>query len=240
MDMPDIHLSGKADLKAARKRYEATGRVQVGPFLTDEAAKAIHHHLEQSVDWWIAYNEDQQACEVHPRDVATKSPAEQQRMMRALYAQARNNFQYIYQHYFITDALKEGRDTGHPLHDMDAFVQSDEFVEFIANVTGIAATKSSDIFASCYMPGHFLTPHDDKHDKHDRLIAYVMNFTPVWNAAWGGELLFYDENDNVVEGFRPTFNVMNIFRVPMRHAVEYVTPFAGAKRLSIAGWMKRA
>lgn len=61
--------------------------------------------------------------------------------------------------------------------------------------------------------------------------------TPEWDENWGGYLAFYDEAGNVVEAFKPAFNTLNLFTVPQHHAVQLVTPFAGAPRTSYLGWL---
>ena len=65
-----------------------------------------------------------------------------------------------------------------------------------------------------------------------------MNLTARWRADWGGMLLFLDDEDHVAEGYMPAFNSLNIFKVPQRHAVSIVAPFAGEPRLSITGWLR--
>jgi SM-20-related protein len=67
-----------------------------------------------------------------------------------------------------------------------------------------------------------------------------MNFTPAWKSDWGGLLQFIDEDGHVAEAYAPAFNALNILRVPQKHAVSYVTPFAGAGRYSITGWLRGA
>nr|WP_240902836.1 2OG-Fe(II) oxygenase family protein [Caulobacter sp. SLTY] len=92
--------------------------------------------------------------------------------------------------------------------------------------------------ATRYLPGHFLTAHDDAAPGKHRLYAYVLNLTARWRADWGGILMFLDEEDHVAEGYTPSFNALNIFRVPQRHAVSMVAPYAGEPRLSITGWIR--
>ena len=87
-------------------------------------------------------------------------------------------------------------------------------------------------------PGPFLTVHDEEDRVKQRLYAYVLNMTAEWRPDWGGLLLFLDEDGHVAEGYTPAFNALNIFRVPARHAVSFVTPAAGAPRLSVTGWVR--
>jgi Rps23 Pro-64 3,4-dihydroxylase Tpa1-like proline 4-hydroxylase len=58
-------------------------------------------------------------------------------------------------------------------------------------------------------PGHFLSSHDDRHDKHDRVAAYVISMNKIWDKDWGG------------------------------HLVQLGSPFAGKNRTSYSGWFHR-
>jgi SM-20-related protein len=63
--------------------------------------------------------------------------------------------------------------------------------------------------------------------------------TPIWRPDLGGVLAFIDDSGNIAEGYVPAFNVLNVFRVPARHAVTAVTPFGGL-RYAITGWLHAA
>ena len=119
-----------------------------------------------------------------------------------------------------------------------SFLNSPAFLTFVRRLTGDERPVFCDAMATRYLPGHFLTAHDDEAPGENRLYAYVLNLTGRWRADWGGMLLFLDDQDHVAEGYVPAFNALNIFRVPQRHAVSFVTPYAGAARLSITGWIR--
>ena len=62
--------------------------------------------------------------------------------------------------------------------------------------------------------------------------------TRAWRPDWGGYLNFYDEDGDIVAGYRPRFNALNLFLVPQKHAVSYVPPFAPQARFAITGWFR--
>lgn len=66
----------------------------------------------------------------------------------------------------------------------------------------------------------------------------MLNLSRDWRADWGGALVFEGADGHIEEGFAPAFNALNIFAVPMRHAVTQVAGFAPADRLSITGWLR--
>ncbi|MDP3854566.1 2OG-Fe(II) oxygenase family protein [Phenylobacterium sp.] len=89
-----------------------------------------------------------------------------------------------------------------------------------------------------YRAGDFLAAHDDGVEGKNRLYAYVLNFTPAWRTDRGGLLAFHDADGHVAEAYVPTFNALNIFRVPQLHAVTQVASYAAGERLSVTGWIR--
>ena len=63
----------------------------------------------------------------------------------------------------------------------------------------------------------------------------MLNLTPMWRPEWGGVLQFLDSSGHIEEGYVPTFNALNLFRVPMPHFVSLVAPYGGL-RYSVTGW----
>jgi len=106
-------------------------------------------------------------------------------------------------------------------------------------LTGVKSIRKADSYATMYAPGHFLTEHDDRHEKHDRVAAYVISMTKNWDKNWGGHLAFFDDGGNIKEALIPSFNTLNIFLIPQMHSVQLVSPFAGENRTSYLGWLHR-
>jgi Rps23 Pro-64 3,4-dihydroxylase Tpa1-like proline 4-hydroxylase len=95
-----------------------------------------------------------------------------------------------------------------------------------------------DAQATRYMPGHFLSTHDDAIEGKNRRAAYIFNFTPEWRPDWGGYLQLLDDAGHVRRGLVPSFSTLNILAVPQRHNVSVVAPFAGGMRFAISGWFR--
>ena len=47
-----------------------------------------------------------------------------------------------------------------------------------------------------------------------------------------------DDDGNIRAGLAPTFNALNIITIPQPHNVSFITPFAGAYRFAISGWLR--
>jgi Rps23 Pro-64 3,4-dihydroxylase Tpa1-like proline 4-hydroxylase len=124
------------------------------------------------------------------------------------------------------------------LHQFYEWMNDEEFLQFARAATGFDDISFVDAQATRYLPGHFLTTHDDAVEGKKRRAAYIFNFTPDWRSDWGGYLQLLDEAGNVRRGLMPSFNTLNILAVPQRHNVSLVAPFAGGIRLSISGWLR--
>ncbi|OZA59360.1 MAG: hypothetical protein B7X78_08485 [Sphingomonadales bacterium 39-62-4] len=81
--------------------------------------------------------------------------------------------------------------------------------------------------------------HNDSHVMEGWRVAYVLNLTSAdWQPDWGGYLNFLDEDGDVICGWKPRFNTLNLLRVPQLHQVTYVPPFAPRARYAITGWLR--
>ncbi len=234
-----MHINPSHDPATLHDAFDRAGRLQISEFLEPDSAAQLWQLLQDNRDWYMSYNEGGENYESEVREFEALAPLQQQRFMGRLYARARDQFQYLFHQYYITEAMRRGDNPGHPLHAVERFVNSNEFLVFMRALTGHDEVARADCCASAYGPGHFLTMHDDRHATHDRVAAYVISMTRDWDENWGGYLAFYDDAGNIEEAFRPTYNTLNIFSVPKKHAVQLVAPFAGHTRTSILGWLQR-
>lgn len=225
-----------ADLK---KQYAETGRLQVNAFFTQQTAEYLQALILNNKHWFLAYNEEGQYYESQYSEVKALPPTIYAKFMNAIFSRAKHKFQYVFKQYYISQAIKLKEDPNHPLHQVEEFFNSDIYLNFMRELTGESDIKYADSYASHYEPGHFLTDHDDTHATQDRVAACTFSLCKQWNPNWGGHLVFYDEQGNIIEGFIPNFNTLNIFKIPQRHAVQQVTPFAAESRISLLSWLQR-
>jgi hypothetical protein len=228
--------------QAWRSAFQAHGRLHVPGFLRQEDASALMQGVASASGWrrsvHVAPGQDHDflVSEWEAADPKVTGDIEQ-----AVYRSARDEFRYMFDSVRITSERPRGVSIDPAvdpvLAEAAAFLNGEPFLQFVRDLTGDDRPAYADAMATRYLPGHFLTAHDDEKPDAERLFAYVLNLTPRWRADWGGMLLFLDDLDHVEEGYVPAFNALNIFRVPQRHAVSMVTAFAGAPRLSITGWI---
>ena len=213
------------------EEFRMKGRVQIRDLLTDSSARTLSHKLQNETRWTVTFNDGEKKCEVEQYDGNLRC-----RLTYAAWERARTNFQYIYERHALSWNREPYPELEHYYAGVVEFLNAPEFLNLMREITGIPEIAWTDGQATLYRPGDFLTVHDDDSRLAKRLVAYVLNMTPVWRSDLGGVLEFIDDRGNIAEGYVPAFNVLNIFRVPARHAVSAVTPFGGL-RYAITGWL---
>ena len=235
----DIRINDALDAQALGAAYRAKGRLQIPNFLAEDAAEALHDALQKNRTWYLAYNNGEEYVESALAEIQGLAQPQRQQFFRQINERAGVQFQYCFIQYYVTEAVKRGDNEGHPLHAAHHFLNDEACLGFMRALTGEPDIQYADALASLYSRGHFLTDHDDTHGDRDRVAAYVISMTKDWNRNWGGHLAFFDKCGNIEEAFLPTFNTLNIFRVPQSHSVQAVTPFARGARTSVTGWLHR-
>lgn len=233
-----ISLQPQPELPSLRRAYARDGFVQVPDVLSPASAQRVHRCLVDGTPWSRVFNQGGKHVDVAEEQIHALPGADLARLEDAIGAQARDGFQYYYRNYPIHDAVRQGLNEGHLLHAFHAFVNSADFLRLARDLTGCDDITFADAQATCFLPGHFLTEHDDHAEGKDRRAAYIFNFTPAWRPDWGGYLQLYDRHGDVRRGLMPAFNVLNLLAVPQPHSVGQVASFAGAPRLSITGWLR--
>lgn len=233
---PEIGFSPTLDLQSATNEFTRLGRVRIPDALTAHSAERLYECLRHEVPWQLAYDLNGQ-----PMVIAASEAARQQDFMQRVLAQAKQRFQYLYCSYPMVTAYLQRAQPELLLHKALEWINEPATLDIIRRVTGIASIRKADAQATSYRAGHFLTLHDDLGTANEqRRVAYVLNLTRRWQVDWGGLLHFVDEDGQVVDSWLPQFNTLVLFRVPIRHTVSYVAPFAGEPRLAITGWFRDA
>lgn len=221
------------------RRFARDGRVQIRNFLAAAAAETIFGALSGATPWGLAANPGAEPVSLRRDALARLSPAERQKIGTAIGARVRaGGYGFAYHHYPMVPAYLERWSPG-GVHDLLLEHINDEpLMQLVRDVTGMTDLVKADAQATLFAPNQFLGVHIDSHVAEGWKLAYVMSFARDWREDWGGYLLFYDEEGDVVAGYKPRFNCLTLFAVPQRHAVSYVPPFAPFGRFSITGWFR--
>lgn len=240
-EIPLFELNPAIDRVAAAARFAAERRVQIRDFLTAEAARTIHKVLSRETPWGLAWRAGGTEPNARRRqELASMSAADLNKLSRDIGAAMRGkDYAFVYRQYRMLDAYQESWREHEALDLLVEHINSEPLLDLVREVTGIRQLVKGDAQATLYAPNQFLAVHDDSHVAEGWRVAYVMNFCAEdWRPDWGGYLLFFDDDGDVVAGFKPRFNALNMFRVPARHNVSYVPPFAPVGRFAITGWFR--
>lgn len=237
-----FELNPGIDRAALARRFEETGRVQVRDVLTEEAAREMLLVLAKGTPWGMATgagDENRQSFRAEETRTQSGAQAVNAAAMAAQENSARGEYGFRFAHYPIVKAVQDGWDPGGAHEVMLEHINAEPFMQLAREITGIDDLFKADGQATLFAPNHYLGRHIDSHVAEGWEVAYVLNFAREdWHPDWGGYLLFLDEEGDVIEGFRPRFNALNLFKVPQTHLVSYVPPFAPIGRLAVTGWLR--
>jgi Rps23 Pro-64 3,4-dihydroxylase Tpa1-like proline 4-hydroxylase len=233
---PVFRLDPRLDAAALAREYEQSGRVRIVGLLDGTAAVSLHDELRARVDWQQIVLTEQRVVELSRAMRHSMSDEGRSALDKAVYARARQGFQFRYEAIRVPDTAAERCASADPLARLAEWMSGTEVRDFLSAIIGASDITFADAQATAFSPGDFLTGHDDEVQGRQRRAAYVLGLTPVWRAEWGGLLLFHDEAG--VKGVVPSFNTLDLFRVPQVHSVSEVTRAAAYRRYSVTGWLR--
>ncbi len=226
------------DLAALRARLQQDGIIQIDSWLPAATADHLHQCLQQQVTWDLAYSDHSHGRVIKADDLARMTPAEIRKTIDPAFAPEPDGFSFIYNTFRVIDAWQSGAQAGHPLYALAEALHAPAYLQTLRVLTTCERIKRLDLLAARYLPGHFLTPHDDVHEHEGREIAWILNLTRDWQPEWGGLLHVMDDaRANVTHTFIPRYNSMVLFRPPRWHFVSQVANFARLPRYTLTGWM---
>lgn len=231
-----LALNPALDVPAIAERFRARRRIRIAEVLTPESAEALAAALEAFDDWSVCVRAGQEHFELPLKGGRAADPGKQSWIDDAQVEGHHAGIQYLYDtRRMLAEDSEAPRDA---VGEAPAFLNSAPFLDFVRAVTGDDRIRMADAQGTRYRPGQVLTTHDDKLEEKGRLYAYVLNLTREWYADWGGALIFPGADGHIEEGFVPAFNGLNLFEVPMAHAVTQVASFAPKNRYAITGWLR--
>lgn len=222
-------------------RFARDGRVQVRDVLTAETATTIRGILQRETPWGFAYKVDgKPAVMMRQAALRTSTPDHRRDIATDIHrTAAAGGYGVRFNQYPILDAYLERWAPDGPHDLLLEYINAEPFLKLVREITGIAELIKADAQATCFAPGDFLSIHNDSHVAEGWQVAYVLNLAdPEWKPDWGGYLNFFDDDGDIVQGWRPRFNALNLLRVPQLHNVSYVPPFAPMGRFAITGWFR--
>jgi Rps23 Pro-64 3,4-dihydroxylase Tpa1-like proline 4-hydroxylase len=242
MDGPRLlDLNPALDVPALAAAFARDRRLQIRDVLTDASARVVHRILAHETAWGLAWQAGARGPDrLRPEALAAMPAAERQARSQATFAAMQgSDYAFAYASYPLVEAYlgKWAPDGPHDL--ILEYINDRPVMDFVRAITGMPDLVKADAQATLYAPQQFLSVHNDQHSGEDRRIAYVLNLcAEPWRPDWGGYLNFFDDDGDVIAGFRPRFNALNLFTVPQRHNVSFIAPFAPLARYAITGWFR--
>lgn len=224
--------------KLATAFQRAGGRMQIRDFLAAEDAEWTFDQLANHTPWGLAFNDGDYVEGLSAEQLEKLPPQQRGQLAAGVMERAKTQYQFVYHFYPLTT---EYFNTGStlPILRFYEFLNRPETLDYFRTLTGRTDIKWAHAQATLYARGHFLKSHSDLEPHNNRrAVAFVLNFTRLWERDWGGYLQFFNDQHDVELAWRPIFNALNVFTVPHDHSVEMVTPFAGGLRLAITGWFR--
>jgi SM-20-related protein len=228
-----------AQILGAANSYDQSGIVRIVDLYHADVAKGLHHHLDTELEWSRAVSKGDKSWDLGPDLIAAIDNGNSGNLIADVHNSARDGFQFLFDSWIVADESHERTARGELLDRVIESLNHPSSLDAFRAITGVADIRSVNGQATRYLPGHFLTSHDDGNEGHIRVAAYVINLTQGWRTDWGGLLQFHNAGGDVPLALKPGFNTIHLFRVPQMHSVSYVAPFAAVPRYSITGWLRR-
>jgi len=228
------YINPTLDIEHLGQTFQREGRVLIRDFFDSTVVEALSRAVDQ-IDWALTYRDAHGDQVLSAEQLRAMTAAQRHQLLDGIHAMAGQEFQFSFGTESLVASAKRG-DTDLLARFM-RWMAHDQFMEKIRQITGVTAINRVYAQATMYTRGNFLVIHDDHVDLEDRRLAYVINLTRQWRADWGGLLHFLGPDGSVIETYFPHFNSLSLFRVPQKHFVSYVAPFAQGERTAITGWL---
>lgn len=217
--------------------FARDGHVHIPHFLRDEDARRLHEALALRTPWRLMLIHDG-PTELTQEQWAAMSREQREQIDASIMAAGKERFEGRFLSLRFSDDGEIYGGEIPELVELSKFLNDEKFLGYVRTVTGNPDVGLADAQATLYRPGDFLHTHDDIFASKRRIAAYVLNLTPRWKPEWGGLLAFPDDDGNITRAFTPTWNALNILRVPQRHFVSSVAAFGTEGRYSVTGWLR--
>ncbi len=222
-----------------RQAFAIDGRLRIPDLLDSGAAERIRKASETRIPFEYLFFLDGQNYALGEAEMRGIDRQRAASMQKAIGEAAAAGVGFFYCGYKLG---REDRETTDPelrlLHEVFDYLNSEEMLDFIRDVTGADDIDNADAQYTRYTPGQFLTRHRDDAASEHRRVAYVYSLTQGWHPDWGGLLQFFENDGTPRDAWLPAFNTLSLFEVRHVHSVTYVAPFARSPRLSLTGWFR--
>ena len=233
-----ISINEKLDTKALAKDFASKVRVQIKDFLQEVHAERIFTSIATETPWQFTYNDGDDIYFLSPTDLQQMITRRKSDLSTKIFERARTQFQFVQQDCALKRLEGESPTPEHLLDKVQAFFNSKEFLKFAKSITGLKNLQSSDAWAVFFNRDQFYGQSDGQLTNKRRKVGFHFGLTKDWRADWGGYHCFFDENDNIEEGYKPLFNALTLFKLPQTQSIQYIPTFTGTPKFGIHGYIQ--
>ena len=212
-----------------KEKFQLTKKVQIQEILMNEVAELLLKYAQTQKNWILASGYDSMKYEKMVNKVNEKANENQIRNIQNKFKN--DQFSYVFHR------TMNNNQPSFLEFNLRKHMSSNEFINFLNEITNLNLTKLNTLFLSKYKGGNFLSPHCDKGNGR---LAFVLNLTKNWKPQYGGILHFLNnEKTEIVQSYNPIFNNLMLFEVPengIPHFVSHVVPYIKQERYAITGW----
>jgi len=237
--MKDI-VNPNLNLEELQKTFNEKGYVVVDNYLKEDIAEQLYQFFAYDMppEWWSVATfpaEGQDGVEYN-RNIVENEESIINARKYAEEAFGQDLFSYAF-HRTLEDHYEDCTCDECQLRKI---MDSKETYDIISKITDLKIISANELFAACYVPGDFLSPHQDS---PNGIIGFVLQLTKDWKPQYGGLLHFLNDEGTIVENIEvPKFNSLTMFLLPKDkgklHYVSHVNPGVKEIRLSFTGWFR--
>jgi Rps23 Pro-64 3,4-dihydroxylase Tpa1-like proline 4-hydroxylase len=214
-----------------KEAYNIKKRVIIKDFLNNQFSESLFKHVFFEKNWILATGIDKNKYEKADNQQNSKINQLQIKNVQSAFG----NDQFSYNFYRSMNGSSKMSYFEFTIRNL---LSSNDFLNYLNNITGLNLTKLTTLFLSKYKAGSFLSPHSDKGNGR---LAFVLNLSKIWKPQYGGVLHFMnDERTEIIDSYVPLFNSFMIFEVPFEkgipHFVSHVSSNVKFNRYAITGW----
>jgi SM-20-related protein len=233
-----LSLNKNQQIAKLKHSYLNNGFVKLESALSNDTASLIYANIAKQEQWNLVFRNNGIHQDLNNLAVERWDDKEKNNLTELVHTQAVNAFQYFYETIPIYDIYYDKLMPKHFFNDIVKFLNSEETLNFFREILEAPEITFLDAQITRFKAGHFLNRHNDNVKGKNRVAAFVINLSKDWRTDWGGALHILNNDLEIEQSFVPSFNEINIFKVPVEHLVGYVSPFATGHRLSITGWLR--
>ena len=220
------------DIGKAKLDYSQHQRTNLTELLPQNQLTKLSELVQTVVNYKQAFFINNQYHQSSYEKLRALPPQESQTLLKQVYEHAAKGIGFWYGREEISNSSDE------EIQSFLNWLNSESIIDLIKNISGIDEITCVSAQVTRFLPGDFLTRHQDDVGDEKRRIAYSFGLSPNWHPDWGGLLQFFEKDGTPTEAWSPNFNTMNLFDVKHVHSVTSITPFSPVPRFAISGWFK--